>query len=181
MKKISLTLIVLILTISPGLSCLCSLGWAQPQFKKNELKKPKTPSIRTATKAVIKTDLQVIDITSIECPAGPSLPGVDAFYVKDIWARVGNYACSKGEKASVAGTFKATYFDLMKNKLVTITQPFHQIPHSAAETIQIIGIPLLIKKSTGIKVEITPKQPIQDCNMSNNLKIVNQCNYDPIR
>lgn len=135
-----------------------------------------------------KTDLRVDKIfcgfyccPSEEC----DLKGVNAFYMEKIKVHVTNYPCSDGKHINVESVLKVTYYDLLKHKEVEIIKTLPKMPNDGDEywylNVLIVDIPVLIKKSKGIRAEITPKNVnIIDGDSSNNVKIIKECDYDTI-
>jgi len=145
------------------------------QVEKNLKKKVDTSKIQLA----LKTDLRVDAIHSSRCPSC-DLPGIDAFYMTNIMVDISNHKVS-GVGVATESILTVTYFDLMKGKIVTITKNLPKLdtyPSNpwALQRYVCVELPVLVKKSVGIKAEIKPKNStVVDSIPSNNLKIAKKC------
>ncbi|WPD23285.1 MAG: hypothetical protein SD837_01730 [Candidatus Electrothrix scaldis] len=116
-----------------------------------------------------KTDLRVNGIYGV-CAC--DLPEVDALYMGeiDVWFSIDPYVKN--------GVLKVTYYDLMKQKEITVIKDVAELPSTNSSNYprRIVDTPVLVKRTKGIRVEITPKNNnIIDQDYSNNVKVVHSC------
>lgn len=123
-----------------------------------------------------RTDLSVDYIHASQCPCLEDLGSVDAILMKGVYVVVKNNRCPGGASANASGKVKVTGFDFGTNSFKTVTKPFPAIAPGGSQTVMITAQNYLVKKSTGIKAEVIPDPPVQDCNPANNIKTVNTCN-----
>ncbi len=128
----------------------------------------------------LRTDLRVDVIHSSRCyPC--QMPGIDAFYVKDLMVDVSNHKVGTAG-AATASVLEVSYFDLMKGKMVTITRHLPKMnPYPknvwTLQKYKVLNRPILVKRSVGIKAVIKPKATnINDPVPANNKKVIKKCN-----
>ena len=145
-----------------------------------KIQKPAVTKVDTAKLQLsFKTDLRVDAIHSSHCQSC-ELPGIDAFYMTNIMVDVSNQKVD-GVGVATESVLTVTYYDIMQAKLVTETknltklEPYPTNPW-VLQRVVVVNLPVLAKKSIGIKAEIKPKlSTVVDPVPANNIKIVNTC------
>ncbi|MCP4150125.1 MAG: hypothetical protein GY757_20425 [bacterium] len=110
------------------------------------------------TQRIIKriTDLRVDAIYSDESSC--ILKGIDAFYMSNIKIDVSNHK-TRGRGAPTESVVVLTYYDLMKEKLVSVEKAIPEMnafPEKpwVLKGILVVDKPVLVKKNPGIRAEI---------------------------
>ena len=181
MKKSSLKFLVWFLIIFFGAFCFNSFSWAQPPMKEVDPIIPKT-KFKKPPKLLTDTDLKVNYIYARTCPCSPELKIHDATLMEaGIYVTIINNPCSDGRKCNASGKVKVTYYDLAKGQFKTATKLFYGLKPNHSKDIRVVGLSVLAKISKGIKAEVIPDSPVKDCNPSNNIKTVYQCNIPIVK
>lgn len=155
---------------------LASVGWAGPREPSPAKLERMAPKIEVQQPLQLKTDLKVKHIFTAQCLCYNDLLPLDAMLMKGIIVKIANQACVGGGKLSApAGTVKLTYFNMTSGGLVTKTKAFSFPSGHGEMDVCVVPNNILVKKSTGIKAEVTLNSPGKDCNMSNNTKTTYQC------
>ena len=151
-------------------------GWAGPPVPIHSKQlEPQLKPIKVE-RLSMKTDLKVQSLNSAHCLCYNDLSAVNAMLIKGLDVSIENMACTGGQKMpSPQGMVKVAYYDMTSGSLVTKTKPFSFPSGRAYLSVHVVTGSILVKKSTGIKAEVTLNPPGQDCNMSNNIKTIHQC------
>jgi len=174
-KKLILSLLfgLVILTIVYLSSGLAQQKEVTPLIKPDIIKPDKIPPI------IVKADLSIFAVgnkhwENRECSACSNiLARVGALYLNDLTVGV---MCNSSKVRQVNGIVKVTYYDISQGKTVTKTKPFNVSCRQPRDTlVTIVNHPLLIKRSTGIRAEVTPIKVV-DPNPANNVKTENNPN-----
>lgn len=151
---------------------VAAVAVADEKAKPMEMQAPvtKLKPMDRATVPTPTTDLRVDSITSIKCY---NLEGLDALYVSDI--RV--FVSRKGTSTPAALT--VNYVDLSAGPQTIHTEVPSLNEYSTG--VDVLRHPALIKKSMGIKAEITPNGIVKDSNPANNMTSINDCSFETVQ
>ncbi|NDY43630.1 hypothetical protein G3N55_12380, partial [Dissulfurirhabdus thermomarina] len=122
--------------------------------------------------ASLPVDLELENILSGACPYGPTLAGVDAFYMNDLKVHVRNRSQSTVKEFRV----RVTYYDLARQRNEVVTRDVKALGPGEERIVDLVRAPVLVRAATGIRGAVVPLGRLVDPDMSNNTLGVRRCN-----